>query len=119
MRILEVEVEAEGEGAGTGPDGAVDTGFRGGFGVHAAVASEDEDILDCEGETDVRIKVPDRTEGVTEIDVIQTEEGGVLDEVVRVPLLGAVRLGESGLRHKQGLVRETAGVHVDAGCGVG
>ena len=115
----ERHIHTEGIGTWPWPDRVVDACFGDDFGIHAAVAGEYEHILHAEGESDIGLPASYAAECVAEVDVIKPEEGCILKEIIRVPLSGAVRGGESGLPDKLRLVWKRSGIEVQAGCGVG
>ena len=100
--MLKVDVDTERIGARTRPYCAVDAVFRNNLRIHAAVARQDEHILHRQGKADIGLPFAYGPECISKVYVIQPEEGCILKEIVRIPLLSAVRRSESGLLDQTG-----------------
>ena len=96
------------------PYSIVDTGLGTALRIKSAVLSQDKDILDTECKTHVGLPLAYASEGISEVDVVQTEEGSILYEVVRIGLLTAVHLSPAGPLYYHSQVRNITCTCVEA-----
>ena len=112
---LEVKIHAQGVDPGPRGAAAVDAALAD-LRIHARVLGDDEQVVGRQGEAQAGAS-EDLREGVADVDVVDLEEGRIVQEVVGVALGDHVGIGPAGPVHDLAVVVQVAVVDPVVGHG--